>query len=127
MKLSNWCNSHRTMYSTANEVGVGDAATKRNRENIFEIILSGGPPWGFTLTGGSEFGSKLYVKKVFLNFLYFNNIFLQFLTFFFNSHPRSQIPPTFFSSSLDLIFFLPQDFFLKLIFCPFLNCWCIRF
>ena len=33
---------------------------------LFDVILSGGPPWGFTLSGGSEFGSKLYVKKVIL-------------------------------------------------------------
>ena len=61
------------MYSTANESEVDDATAtnSRNRENIFEIVLSGGPPWGFTLTGGSEFGSKLYVKKVSLNYFCF--------------------------------------------------------
>lgn len=32
--------------------------------NLQEVVLSGGPPWGFTLSGGSEFGSRLYVKKV---------------------------------------------------------------
>lgn len=31
---------------------------------LFKVVLSGGPPWGFTLTGGSEFGSRLCVKKV---------------------------------------------------------------
>ena len=36
-----------------------------NQEKLLEVVLAGGPPWGFTLTGGSEFGSKLYVKKVF--------------------------------------------------------------
>ena len=48
------------MYSGQGNSVVG----QKSRENVFEIILSGGPPWGFTLTGGSEFGSKLYVKKV---------------------------------------------------------------
>ena len=43
--------------------GVVATVARNNKENVFEIVLSG-PPWGFTLTGGSEFGSKLYVKKV---------------------------------------------------------------
>ena len=38
---------------------------------LYKVVLSGGPPWGFTLTGGSEFGSRLYVKKVCsFNFIY---------------------------------------------------------
>ncbi|XP_066913092.1 serine-rich adhesin for platelets-like isoform X1 [Clytia hemisphaerica] len=39
-------------------------SSRENQEKLLEVVLAGGPPWGFTLTGGSEFGSKLYVKKV---------------------------------------------------------------
>lgn len=31
---------------------------------ILDVILKGGPPWGFNLTGGSEFGAALSIKKV---------------------------------------------------------------
>lgn len=31
---------------------------------IFDVVLSGGSPWGFTLQGGSEFRTKLCVLKV---------------------------------------------------------------
>jgi len=30
----------------------------------FDVVLSGGSPWGFTLQGGSEFRTKLSVLKV---------------------------------------------------------------
>ena len=29
-----------------------------------KVTLSGGGPWGFTLTGGKDFGSHLQVSKV---------------------------------------------------------------
>ena len=34
------------------------------KEELIEIIMHGGPPWGFTISGGSEFGTDLYVKRV---------------------------------------------------------------
>lgn len=37
--------------------------TKSSGE-IFDVVLSGGSPWGFTLQGGSEFRTKLCVLKV---------------------------------------------------------------
>jgi len=30
----------------------------------FDVVLSGGSPWGFTLQGGIEFRTKLTVQKV---------------------------------------------------------------
>lgn len=35
-----------------------------NEKGTFNVHLSGGSPWGFTLHGGSEFNSKLYIKRV---------------------------------------------------------------
>lgn len=36
----------------------------KNAEGTFDVKLTGGSPWGFTLQGGSEFHSKLCVSKV---------------------------------------------------------------
>lgn len=33
-------------------------------KDVFDVTLSGGSPWGFTLHGGSEFNTKLYIKRV---------------------------------------------------------------
>lgn len=33
-------------------------------EELFEMFMTGGPPWGFTISGGSEFGTDLFVKRV---------------------------------------------------------------
>ena len=41
------------------ETGKGGAL-----EGLTEIMMTGGPPWGFTISGGSEFGTELFVKKV---------------------------------------------------------------
>lgn len=34
------------------------------KEELIEVIMNGGPPWGFTISGGSEFGTDLFVKRV---------------------------------------------------------------
>ena len=34
------------------------------KEDLLEIFMTGGPPWGFTISGGSEFGTQVYVKRV---------------------------------------------------------------
>lgn len=36
----------------------------KSSEETFDVVLSGGSPWGFTLQGGSEFRTKLSVSKV---------------------------------------------------------------
>jgi len=32
--------------------------------DVFNVHLSGGSPWGFTLYGGSEFNTSLSIKRV---------------------------------------------------------------
>ena len=41
------------------------------KEDLLEIFMTGGPPWGFTISGGSEFGTQVYVKRVCCLFLLF--------------------------------------------------------
>ena len=36
----------------------------KSPEEIVDVVLTGGSPWGFTLQGGSDFRSKLTVSKV---------------------------------------------------------------
>ena len=43
--------------------GVETEKNDRNEE-LIEIVMNGGPPWGFTISGGSEFGTDLFVKRV---------------------------------------------------------------
>ena len=31
---------------------------------VYEVVLSGGAPWGFRLQGGKEFGAPLRIAKV---------------------------------------------------------------
>ncbi len=49
-----------------------EKATPRSREEglptgqdeLIEIHVTGGPPWGFNIRGGSDFGKDLIVGKV---------------------------------------------------------------
>ena len=42
---------------------------------VFEVVLSGGAPWGFRLQGGKEFRAPLRIAKVSCNDLSFKFIF----------------------------------------------------
>ncbi len=43
-----------------------------DEDDLIDIVMSGGPPWGFNISGGCEFGTRLFVGKVRFHFmLYF--------------------------------------------------------